>query len=150
MYGRPGRGDIRTNTCLTCQLLEINWNWHHEDYFVCSRCSDLAKQESHRRAFLKLFPHQANTLPSPVLLPYLFDFLYPVEMRHKHTRIQQIRTLKFFLLGLPGTGNSLFALHVQLVILQQNAAHLRRGKTYFQPNEHHMNDLLTNVCMYLI
>ena len=149
MYGRPGRRDIRTATCISCQLLELNWNWHHDDTFVCSRCRDLAKQESHRRSFIRLFPHQANTLPSPFLLPYLFDYLYPVVMRHKHTRIQQIRTLKLFLLGFPGTRNSIFALHVQL-LLQQNVAHLRKGKTYYQPNRHHVNDLLTNVCMYLI
>ena len=149
MYGRPGHGDIRTAICLTCQLRELNWNWHHEDYFVCSRCRDLAKQSSHQRAFLKLFPHRANTLPSLFFLPYLFEYLYPEVMRHKHTRIQQTRSLKLFLLGLSGTTNSLFALHVQSILLQ-NFAHLRMGKTYYHPNRHHAKDLLTIVCLFLI
>ena len=148
MYGRPGHSDVQTATCPTCQLLEINWNWHHADFFICSKCSDLAKQSAHRSAFLKLFSHQTNVLPSPFLLPYVFEYLYPEAMRHYHSRIQQIRTLKLSLLGFPGSSNSLFALHVQL--LEQNLAHLQRGNTLYQPNRHHVKDLLTSVCMYLI
>ena len=149
MYGRPGRKDIRPATCLSCQLLELNWNWHYEDIFFCSRCRDLGKQESHRSAVLKLLYHLTNTLPPSFLLPCLFDYLYPEAMRHKHTRTQQRRTLKFFLLGFPGTENSLFNLHVLLQVQQSNG-HLRKGKTNYQQNRHYLNDLLTNVCTYLI
>ena len=141
MYGRPGHSDVQTATCSTCKFPEINWNWHHEDFFVCSSCSDLAKQSSHRSAFLKLFSHRTNSLPSHFLLPYVFEYLYPEAMKHYHSRIQQTRTLKLSLLGFPGTNNSLFALHAQLLLqnLEQN-----------QLNRHHVEDLLTNVCKYLI
>ena len=112
MYGRPGRKDIRPATCLSCQHLELKWNWYPEDIYFCSKCRDLDKQESHRNAFLKLLYHLTNTLPPPFLLPCLFDYLYPEAMRHKHTRTQQRRTLKIFLLGFPGTKNSFSNLHV--------------------------------------
>ena len=145
MYGRPGHSDVQTATCPTCQLLEINWNWHHADFFICSKCSDLAKQNAHRSAFLKLF---ANALPSPFLLPYVFEYLYPETIKLYHSRIQQIRTLKLSLLGFSGSSNSLFALHIRL--LEQNLAYHQRGNTLYQPNRLHGKDLLTSVCMYLI
>ena len=149
MYGRPGRKDIRPATCLSCQHLELNWNWYPEDIYFCSKCRDLDKQESHRNAFLKLLYHLTNTLPPPFLLPCLFDYLYPEALRHKHTRTQQRRTLVCFLIGFPGTQNSFFNLHVVLQVQQSNG-HIWKDKTYYQQNRHYLNDLMTNVCTYLI
>ena len=149
MYGRPGRNDIKPVTCLSCKHMEFNWRWYPEDIYICSKCRDLEKQESHRNAFLKLLYNLTNTLPPPFLLPFLFDYLYPVELRHRHTRTQQRRTLKFFLLGSPGTQNFFFNLH-KLLQEQMRWGHKWKGKTYYQQSKYYLNDLMTNVCTYLI
>ena len=85
--------------------MEFNWLWYFEDVYTCYKYNDLDCIGSHRNAFLKIFHHLTNTLPLPIILPFLFDYLYPVELRHRHTRIQRQRALKFFLLGSPGTVN---------------------------------------------
>ena len=149
MYGRPGRNDTKLITCLSCQHMEFNWRWYFEDVYFCSKCKDLENLGSHRNAFLKLLHHLTNTLPPPILLPFLFDFLYPVELRHRHTRTQQQRTLKFFLLGSPGTQNFFFNLHT-LLQEQMRWGHRWKGKTYYQQSRYYQNDLLTLLCAYLI
>ena len=145
LYGRPGHSDVQTVTCPTCQLLEINLNWHPIDFFICSKCSDLAKQIAHRNAFLKLF---ANALPFSFLLPYIFEYLYPETIKLYHSRTQQIRTLKLSLLGFSGSSNSLFALHIRL--LKQTLFYNQKGNTLYQPSRLKGEDLLTRVCNYLI
>ena len=130
MYGRPGRNYIKPVTCLSCQHMGFNWRWYPEDIYICSKCKDLESQGSHRNAFLKLLYHLTNTLPPPFLLPFLFDYLYPVELRHRHTRTQQRRTLKLFLLGSPGTQNFFFNLH-KLLQEQMRWGHRWKGKTYY-------------------
>ena len=145
LYGRPGHSDVQTATCLSCQSLEINWNWHPTDFFICSKCSDLAKHIAHRNAFLKIF---ANALPISFLLPFIFEYLYPETIKHYHARIQQIRTLKLSLLGLSGSSNSLFALHIQL--REHNLAYHQKGNTLYQPSRLQGEDLLTRVCNLLL
>ena len=149
MYGRPGRNDTQLITCRSCQRMEFNWRWYFEDVYTCSKCKDLDSLGSHRNAFLKLFHNLTNTLPRPILLPFLFDYLYPVELRHRHTRIQQQRTLKFFLLGSPGTQNFFFNLHT-LLQEQMRWGHRWKGKTYYQQSLYYQNDLMILVCAYLI
>ena len=149
MYWRPGRNDTQLITCFSCQHMEFNWRWYFEDVYICSKCKDLDSLGSHRNAFLKLFHHLTNILPPPILLPFLFDYLYPVELRHRHTRTQQQRTLKFFLLGSPGTQNFFFNLHKQLQE-QMRWGHKWKGKTYYQQSRYYQNDLLTLLCAYLI
>ena len=112
LYGRPGHSDVQIVTCPTCQLLEINWNLHPVNFFICSKCNDLAKQSAHRGAFLKLF---AKSLPFSPLLPCIFEYLYPETIIRYYSRIQRIRTLKLFLLGFSGSSNSLFSLHTLLL-----------------------------------
>ena len=99
MYGRPGRNDTKLITCLSCQHMEFNWRWYFEDVYICSKCKDLDSLGSHRNAFLKLFHHLTNTLPLPILLPFLFDYLYPVELRHRHSHPTTTH-LKILLTGL--------------------------------------------------
>ena len=151
LYGRPGHSDVQIVTCPTCQLLEINWNLHPVNFFICSKCSDLAKQFAYRDAFLKLF---ANALPFSPLLPYIFEYLYPETIIRYHSRIQQIRTLKLSLLGFSGSSNSLFALHIRLLKQeeeQENLAYLQRGNTLQLRRLLTCRvDLLSRVCSYLI
>ena len=156
MYGRPGRHDTQLTMCFFCHCLELDWRGYGNrlllnvgDVYTCSKCKDLDCLGSHRNAFLKIFHHLTNTLPLPILLPFLFDYLYPLELRHRHTRIQRQRTLKFFLLGSPGTENFFFNLHT-LLREQMRWGHRWKGKTYYQRSRYYQNDLLTFLCAYLI
>ena len=113
MYGRPGRHDTQLTMCFFCHCLELDWRGYGNrmllnagDVYICSKCKDLDCLGSHRNAFLKIFHHLTNILPLPILLPFLFDYLYPLKLRHRHTRIQRQRTLKFFLLGSPARRTS--------------------------------------------
>ena len=142
--------------CFFRHCLELDWRGYGNrmllnagDVYICFKCKDLDCLGSHRNAFLKIFHHLTNTLPLPILLPFLFDYLYPLELRHRHTRIQRQRTLKFFLLGSPGTVNFFFNLHT-LLQEQMRWGHRWKGKTYYQQSRYYQNDLLTFLCAYLI
>ena len=64
------------------------------------KCKDLDYLESQRYSFLNLSQHLTSILLLPILLPFLSDYLYPLSLRHKHTRTQRLRTLQLFLQGL--------------------------------------------------
>ena len=155
MYGRPGSHDTQLTRCISCHCLKLDWRGYRDglllnvaDVYTCSKCKDLDCFESQRNAFLNVFHHLTSTLLPPILLPFLFDYLYPLRLRHKHTRIQRHRTLKKFILGSPGTENHIYNLHEQLRE-QMRWGHRWKGKTYYQRSWNNQ-DLLTVLCAYLI
>ena len=156
MYGRPGRHDTQLTRCLSCHCLELDWRGYRDglllnvaDVYTCSKCKDLDCVESQRNAFLKQYHHLTNILPLPLSLPYLFEYLYPLSLRHKHTRIQRQQTLRFLLLGSAYTVNYIYNLHTQLQE-QVRWGHTRTGRTYYQRSWNDQTDLLTVLCAFLI
>ena len=156
MYGRPGRHDTQLTRCLSCHCLELDWRGYRDglllnvaDVYTCSKCKDLDCFESQRNAFLNLFHHLTSTLLPPILLPFLFDYFYPLSLRHKHIRIQRQRALNIFLLGSPGTKNHIYNLHAQLRE-QMRRGHRWKGKTYYQRSWNNQTDILTVLCAYFI
>ena len=91
--------------------MEFDWRVYYEDVYTCSKCQDLERFESHRNSFLTLYHHLTGILPLPLSLPHLLDYLYPLSLRHKHTRIQRQRTLRLCLLGASYTDNYIYNLH---------------------------------------
>ena len=85
--------------CLSRHCMEFDWRMYYEDDYTCPKCEDLQRFESHRNSFLTLYHHLTGILPLPLSLPHLFYYLYPSNLRHKHTRIQRQRTLRLFLFG---------------------------------------------------
>ena len=142
-----GSQDTQIITCFSCQCTEFDWRWHFEDVYTGSKCKDLEGVESQRNAFLKLFHHLTSTLSLPLSLS-LFDYLYPLSLRHKHTYIQRRHTLQFFLLGSAGTGNYMYNLHTQLQE-QMRSGHRWKGRTYYQRTWNNQTDFLTVVCACL-
>ena len=94
-----GSLDTELSTCFSCHCMEFDWRVYYEDVYTCSKCKDLDCFESQRNAFLKLYHHLTSILLLPLSLPYLFDYLYPLSLRHKLTRIQRQRAVQFFILG---------------------------------------------------
>ena len=129
--------------------MEFDWRVYYEDVYTCSKCKDLDCFESQRNAFLKLYHHLSSILPLPLSLPYLFDYLYPLSLRHKHTRIHRQRALFFFLLGSAYTDNYIYNLHTQLQE-QIRRGHRWKGRTYYQRSWNNQTDFLIVLCAYLI
>ena len=108
MYGRPGSHDTQLTRCLSCHCLELDWRGYRvglllnvADVYTCSKCKDLDCIESQRNAFLNLFHYLTSTLLPPILLPFLFDYLYPLSLRRKHIRIQRQRAQTISYWALP-------------------------------------------------
>ena len=107
MCRRPDSRDTQLTRCFSCQCLEFDWRGYRDglclnvaDVYTCSKCKDLDYLESQRYSFLNLSQHLTSTLRLLILLPFLSDYLYPLSLRHKHTRTQRLRTLQLFLQGL--------------------------------------------------
>ena len=135
--------------CLSCHRMELDWRIHYEDDYTCSKCEDLQRFESHRNSFLTLYHHLEGILPLPLSLPHLFDYLYPSNLRHKHTRIQRKRTLRLFLLGASYTDNYIYNLHTQLQE-QMMRGHRWRGRLYYQKSWNDQTEFITVLCAFLI
>ena len=144
-----GSLDTELSRCLTCHCTEYDWRACNADDYTCSKCKDLISFGSQRKAFLKLYHHLTNILPLPLLLPYLFEYLYPVSLRYKYTRIQRQQTLRFFLLGAAYTVNYIYNLHTRLQE-QIRRGYTRKRKTYYQQSWNDETDFLTIVCDFLI
>ena len=106
MYGRPGSHDTQLTRCISCHCLKLDWRGYRDglllnvaDVYTCSKCKDLECFESRKNAFLNFFHHLTSILLPPILLPFLFDYFYPLKLRHKHIRIQRQRGLFLFLIG---------------------------------------------------
>ena len=148
-HSNMGSLDTELSRCLTCHCTEYDWRACNADDYTCSKCKDLISFGSQRDAFLKLYHHLTSTLPQPLSLPYLFEYLYPVSLRYKYTCIQRQQTLRFFLLGAAYTVNYIYNLHTRLQE-QIRRGYTRRGNTYYQQIWNDETDFLTIVCDFLI
>ena len=135
--------------CFSCHCMEFDWRIYYEDVYTCSKCKDLERFESHRNSFLTLYHHLIGVLPLPLSLPHLFDYLYPSNLRHKHTHIQRKRTLRLFLLGASYTDNYIYNLHTQLQE-QMKRGHRWTSRIYYQQCWNDQTDFLTILCAFFI